>query len=182
MPGVNRVSASQIVEAKPAEIYRIVTDPSMHVKIDGSGMLQATPNAKRLVAVGDTFEMDMDRTPLGDVPLGRYKVLNTVTKIVPDAAIEWNVRAIGRDPSGNVYGWEITPVDEISTKVTNYSDWSAVSDERKERFPVVPVEMLAKSVENIAKLLAQDSQNRDGSSGRRKNATTSSEESGTPKI
>ena len=28
--------------------------------------------------MGDTFEIAMDREPLGDVPMGKYKVLDTV--------------------------------------------------------------------------------------------------------
>jgi len=36
----------------------------------------------------------MDREPLGDVPMGKYKVLNTVTRIVPDELVEWNVGSI----------------------------------------------------------------------------------------
>src|SRR5271163_1048943 len=63
----DRIAASRTVTASPAEVFRIVTDPAMHVEIDGSGMLQAAPGARRLEAPGDTFVMDMDREPLGDV-------------------------------------------------------------------------------------------------------------------
>ena len=51
-------------------------------------MLEAAPGVRRFTAVGDTFEMDMDREPLGDVPMGKYQVLNTVTRIVPDELLE----------------------------------------------------------------------------------------------
>ena len=57
MSSADRIAASRTVAANPAEIFEIVTDPAMHVEIDGSGMLQAAPGARRLEAPGDTFEM-----------------------------------------------------------------------------------------------------------------------------
>jgi uncharacterized protein YndB with AHSA1/START domain len=151
----DRIAASRTVSASPAEIFRIVTDPAMHVEIDGSGMLQAAPDARRLEAPGDTFEMDMDREPLGDVPMGRYKALNTVTRIVPDELVEWNVGAHDRGPYGHVYGWEITPVTARETEVTNYCEWTNVPEKARPHFPIVPLAMLEKSVENLAALVSR---------------------------
>jgi hypothetical protein len=152
----SRVAVSRTVKASPAAVFLVVTDPNMHVKIDGSGMLEAAPGAKRLESVGDTFEMDMDREPLGDIPMGKYQVLNTVTRIVPDSLIEWNVGSKEHGPFGHVYGWEISAAgDQI--EVTNYCDWSAIPEKFLEQitFPVVPVSMLEKSVDNLVALVAQ---------------------------
>ena len=107
MPTPTRITASGTVDASPAEVFRIVTDPAMHVAIDGSGMLQAAPDARRLEAVGDTFEMDMDATALGNATIGKYQVLNTVTKILSDQVLEWSVGSNERGGFGHVYGWEI---------------------------------------------------------------------------
>jgi hypothetical protein len=150
---------SRTVKASPAEVFLIVTDPNMHVEVDGSGMLQAAPGAQRLVAVGDTFEMDMDREPLGDIAMGKYKVLNTVTRIEPDALLEWNVGSIERGAFGHVYGWEMTAVNTDETQVTNYCDWSGLPEKWRDRvpFPVVPVSMLEQSVENLAALVTKGS-------------------------
>jgi hypothetical protein len=143
-------------------VFGIVTDPEQHVALDGSGMLEAAPNAKRLEAVGDTFEMDMDRESLGDIPMGKYKVLNTVTRIEPDALLEWNVGGMDRPPLGHVYGWEIKPLDDQKTEVTNYCDWSGIElssipQEFRDRlkFPIVPVTMMERSVENMLRLATQ---------------------------
>ena len=158
----DRVAVHGIVNASAARVFLIVTDPNGHVEIDGSGMLQAAPNARRVEAVGDTFDMDMDREPLGDIPLGKYKVRNTVTKIVPDALIEWNVGGVDRPPLGHVYGWEIRSVGDEKTEVTNYCDWtdidlSGLPEPMRDRvaFPVVPVTMMEKSVENLTRLTTQ---------------------------
>jgi Activator of Hsp90 ATPase homolog 1-like protein len=152
----DRIAARGMVTATPAEVFRIVTDPAMHVEIDGSGMLQSAPDARRLEAPGDTFEMEMDREPLGDVPMGRYKALNTVTRIVPDALLEWNVGAYDRGPYGHVYGWEIEAVGPGETEVTNYCEWTNVPDKAREHFPIVPLAMLEKSVENLAALVSRE--------------------------
>jgi uncharacterized protein YndB with AHSA1/START domain len=153
----DRIAASRTVTASPAEIFRIVTDPAMHVEIDGSGMLEAAPGARRLEAPGDTFEMDMDREPLGDVSMGKYKSVNTVTRIVPDALLEWNVGLPDHGPYGHVYGWEITAVGPGETEVTNYCEWTNIPEMARPHFPIVPVAMLEKSVENLAALASRQS-------------------------
>ena len=154
MSATNRLAVTKTVHASPSEVFRIVSDPTMQVTIDGSGMLMAAPNAERLAAVGDTFVMDMDRESLGDIPMGKYTVLNTVTRIVPDALIEWNVGSAERGPYGHVYGWEITAVRPDETEVTNYCDWTDIPEEARDRFPIVPRAMMEKSVENLVALLA----------------------------
>lgn len=158
MSSRDRIAASGMVTASPAEVFRILTDPAMHVEIDGSGMLQAAPDARRLEAPGDTFEMDMDREPLGDVPMGRYKALNTVTRIVPDALLEWNVGAYDRGPYGHVYGWAISAVGPGETEVTNYCEWANVPEKARPHFPIVPLAMLEKSVENLAAVVSREAE------------------------
>ncbi len=158
MPRAHRVAVSRRTKASPATVFGIVCDPNMQVRIDGSGMLQAAPDAKRLAAVGDTFEMEMDREPLGDLPMGKYKALNTVTRIEPDALLEWNVGSKERGAYGHVYGWEITAVSNDETEVTNYCDWTNTPEKARDRFPIVPETMMEKTVENLVALLARDSE------------------------
>jgi uncharacterized protein YndB with AHSA1/START domain len=151
----DRVSATRRVAAPADQLFRIVSDPSGQVAIDGSGMLVAAPDAVRLTAVGQTFDMDMDRRPLGDIPdLAAYQVRNTVTAIVPDRLIEWTVGFGDHPPFGHVYGWQLEPVGEHETDVTNYCDWTAISDEMRAgvAWPVVPVRMLEQSLENLDRL------------------------------
>ena len=155
MSTADRIAATRAVTATPAEVFLIVTDPAMHVEIDGSGMLESAPGAHRLQAPGDTFEMRMDRAPLGDRPMGKYTSLNTVTRIVPDALLEWNVGSRERGPYGHVYGWEITAVGPGETEVTNYCEWADIPEEARPYFPIVPLAMLEKSVENLAALVSR---------------------------
>jgi hypothetical protein len=150
-----RVSVTRRIAAPASELFAIVSNPSGHVDIDGSGMLESAPDARPLSAVGETFDMDMDREPLGDIPnMGKYKVRNTVTRIVPDRLFEWAVGGVDRPPLGHVYGWELEPVSDRETDVTNYCDWTNIPEEFRSRreWPIVPVTMLERSVENLERI------------------------------
>ena len=155
----DRMSATRRIAAPASKLFQIVSSPAGHVQIDGSGMLEAAPDAKPLTEVGDTFDMDMDRTPLNDIPgLVKYKVRNTVTQFVPDRLIEWTVGSADRPPLGHVYGWQIEPVSDTESDVTNYCDWTGIPQEARERrpWPVVPVHMLEQSVENLERIATQE--------------------------
>ena len=155
-----RVSVTRRIPAPPAAVFAVVSDPAGHVRIDGSGMLVAAPGAARPAAVGDTFEMDMDRTPLGDIPgLTTYRTLNTVTAFVPDRQFEWNVTAPGRPPIGYVWGYLVEPVGESAADVTSYFDWSGLSEERKARsagrMPLIPETTIAATLERLERVVLE---------------------------
>jgi hypothetical protein len=148
-----RVSAHRRIKASAHTLFEIVSHPEGHVRIDGSGMLEAAPDAQPLTAVGDVFEMAMDRTPLDDIPgLVKYRVRNTVTQIVPDRLVEWTIGAVDRPPLGHVYGWTLDAVSDDETDVTNYCDWTNITPELRARrpdWPIVPVAMLEQSVAKL---------------------------------
>jgi len=151
----DRVSATSRIAAPASVLFQIVASPSGQVAVDGSGMLDAAPDDRPLTTVGETFDMDMDREPLGDIPnLTKYQVRNTVTRITSDHLIEWTVGFEDHPPFGHVYGWILEPVSETETDVTNYCDWSNASEEMRSgvTWPVVPVAMLEKSVENLDRI------------------------------
>ncbi len=155
----NRVAVTRRIAAPASTLFAIVSDPAGHVRIDGSGMLVSAPDARPLTTVGDTFEMDMDRAPLNDIPgLGKYHVRNTVTQVVPDRLIEWNVAPADRPPVGHVYGWQLEPVDDEHTDVTNYCDWTDLPEETRSQrdWPIVPASMLEQSVANLERVAVGD--------------------------
>ena len=168
MPDSTRLSVSRRIPAPAQRIFEIVADPRGHVEIDGSGMLMAAPDAVPLRSVGDTFEMDVDREPLGDVPMGKYKVTNTVTLLVENVEVAWTVGTPGRSPIGHVYGYRLEPISETETEVTNYCDWSAVSEKWQERisWPVVPAEMLERSLLNLERTAARSKAEDEDEDGR----------------
>jgi len=161
----DRVTVSRHVSAPAHAVFRLVSDPARHVDIDGSGMLRAAPAARLLTAVGQTFDIEMDRRPLGDVPNTEalhqlvttapdYLVRCTVTQLIPDRLIEWAVRAVGKPPAGHVYGWQIKPLTGSECLVSHYCDWASITDELRAKFrwPVVPADRLENSIENLDRL------------------------------
>jgi hypothetical protein len=153
-----RVTVRRRIDAPAARLFAIVTDPNGHVAIDGSGMLMAAPDASPTAAVGDTFVMNMDREPLGDIPLGKYQTKNTVTKFELDREFEWTIGAVDRDPLGHVYGFVLTPVEADVTDVEHYCDWTDFEPTLKGRvaqWPVVPVHMLEKTLVKLEALATE---------------------------
>jgi len=153
----DRLSISRRIPAPARRIFAIVADPRGHVRIDGSRMLLAAPDAEPLQGVGDTFEIEMDREPLGDLPLGKYKVVNTVTSFVRDVEVAWTPQAVGKRSVGHVWGYRLEAIGDMETDATCYCDWSAIPQECRKRlsWPVVPARMLERSLENLERIAAQ---------------------------
>ena len=84
-------------------------------------MLQAAPDARPLTAVGQTFDMDMDRRPLGDIPtMAEYKARCTVTRLISDRLSGRSRRWESLLPA--VHGWQIEPLTDGGCLVSNYCD------------------------------------------------------------
>jgi uncharacterized protein YndB with AHSA1/START domain len=155
--GSQRLSVTREIAGTAARIFELLSDPQGHVRLDGSGMLVATEARARFTAVGDTFVVDMDRAPLGDLPMGRYSVRNTITRLVPDQVIEWDVASVDHHKAlGHVYGYELTALAGGGTSVTSYCDWSGVNPKLRDRiaFPVVPAAMMAATLDTLDELVA----------------------------
>lgn len=132
-----RMEVSRLIEATPAEVFRVLTDPQGHVAIDSSGMLLDAEGA-RVGAEGDTFVVHMDREALNDYPLGRYDVTVTITRFVPDEEIAWTIVGQIEPQIGHVYGYRLAPAAD-GTVVTSYYDWSTIDPvwRRAGIFPVL---------------------------------------------
>jgi hypothetical protein len=139
---VERHEVSRTIPADAATIFAIVSSPSGHVAIDASGMLQDF-TGEPATAVGDEFVIHMDREALGDLPMGKYDVTVTITAYEQDRFITWEVSAPGFPSIGHYYGYRLEPEpDGDGTVVTSIYDWSAVSDDLKPYWPVVPLSAL----------------------------------------
>jgi len=158
-----RVEVSRTIPASRAEIFSILRDPSGHVAIDASGMLMGA-SGDPVSEVGDTFQVQMDREALNDVPLGRYEVTVRITTYDSDREIAWVVEhPMVSPPMGYVYGFTLAPV-ETGTLVTSYCDWSNVHETWRPRisFPVVPESSLRATLGILERtVLARSSRSRD---------------------
>jgi hypothetical protein len=150
-----RLEVERTMEAAPAAIFRVLSDPQGHVAIDSSGMLMDA-TGEPVSAVGDSFVVHMDREALNDFPMGRYDVTVTITTLVPDREIAWTIVGQIRPPIGHVYGYRLAPVDG-GTLVTSYYDWSSIDPVWKEAgiFPVISEGALRATLGILARTVAR---------------------------
>ena len=131
----DRMEVTRPIPAPASAIFDILRSPAGHVAIDASGMLQdftGVPAEK----VGDTFVVHMDRESLNDFPMGKYDVTVHIITFEPEREIAWN---LGPDIGvPHLYGYRLEPAGDGVTEVTSYYDWSQVTGDLKERFPIVP--------------------------------------------
>jgi uncharacterized protein YndB with AHSA1/START domain len=106
------ISASTTVDASPATVFAILTDPRQHSRIDGSGSVGNVIEApERLTAKGDTFSVRMRIV----VP---YRITNKIVEIEEDRRIAW------RHFGGHRWRYELEPLDDGSTRVTETFDYT----------------------------------------------------------
>ena len=150
-----RIEAQRLIEAAPAAVFAVLTDPRGHVAIDSSGMLQSA-DGDPVRQAGDTFVVHMDREALGDLPMGKYDVTVIITRLEPDTEIEWTISGTIQPPIKHLYGYRLEPRDG-GTLVTSYYDWSQIDDRYRERvtFPIIPDTALRATLGILARTVEQ---------------------------
>lgn len=109
------VSVSRVIDATPEEIFAVISDPSQHPVIDGSGMVKGERfGPDTLNAVGDKFGMKMS---FNGIP---YRITSTVKEFEENRKIAWAHFGKHR------WRYELEPV-EGGTKVTETFDWSTAA-------------------------------------------------------
>ncbi|NIH88152.1 SRPBCC family protein [Amycolatopsis granulosa] len=107
-----QVAATRKVAAPPEKIFELLTDPSKHPLIDGSGtVLAARRDGPERLTLGSRFGMDMK---MG----ASYRIRNTVVEFEENRLIAW------RHFNGHRWRWRLDPRPDGSTDVTETFDWS----------------------------------------------------------
>lgn len=107
-------SARITIAAPPAVVFAILTDPSQHARIDGSGTVGATYAAPQRLELGSEFGMSMK---MG----APYKIKNQVVEFEQDRLIAWRHMGVHR------WRYELTPTAAGGTDVTETWDLSHYS-------------------------------------------------------
>jgi hypothetical protein len=133
-----RFEVQRDIAAAPSKVFAVLADPKGHVTIDSSGMLQSA-DGDPVQKAGDEFVVHMDRESLNDYPMGKYDVTVIITKLEPDALIEWTISGAIQPPIKHIYGYTLAP-SETGTLVTSYYDWSEIDEQYRGAgiFPVIP--------------------------------------------
>ena len=151
-----RLVVQRPIAADAAAIFEILRTPSGHVAIDASGMLMSA-SGDQVTAIGDRFEVHMDRESLQDYPLGEYTVTVVISRFETDRAIAWTIDGVMQPPIGHVYGYELAAI-EGGTMVTSYYDWSNIHETYREAaaniFPVISETNLRATLGILARIVA----------------------------
>ncbi|HEX3795829.1 MAG TPA: dimethyladenosine transferase [Acidimicrobiales bacterium] len=122
---VEPVKVSRRIEASAADIFRVLSDPTKHLAIDGSGMLRGAETASPITRKGDVFVMNMYFSALGE-----YQMDNHVVEFEADRRIGWEPVAGKGHPEiggrvGHRWSYWLTPDGPDATVVTEIYDCSS---------------------------------------------------------
>ena len=154
----DQVSATRTIELEPVAVFSVLADPARHADIDGTGWVRGSQDNRPISAEGQIFRMTMhhDNHPDGD-----YEMANRVTVFDPPKAIAWRPGYDSEDGTLQFGGWtwryDLAPEGPGQTRVTLTYDWSAVSEEIRQRigFPPFPPDHLTNSLAHLARLAAR---------------------------
>lgn len=145
-----RIEVTDTVDAPVERVFALLADPDRHPDLDGSGTVHASHTHLAITEVGDVFVMEMDHPARG-----RYRVENHVVRYEEDRALAWTPAAVGKPPSGHVWGWELASDGDDRTVVTHYHDWADLSDpEILGRVREVSADDMRSTIANLAAALA----------------------------
>lgn len=113
--GPRKVSRSVEVQAPAAELFDIVATPRRHGDLDGSGTVHETVKGPERLAQNEKFSVKMKMYGLP------YRITSTVTEFDDGRVVEW------RHPLGHRWRWQLEPLSESSTRVTETFDYSQIS-------------------------------------------------------
>ena len=103
----DHATVERLIHAEPSAVFDLITDPSRHVELDGSGQVRANQGPTGRLVLGSTFGMAM-RFGIG------YSVVNTVTEYDKDKRISWQTRPtglMGRFLGGRTWRYELEPAE-----------------------------------------------------------------------
>jgi uncharacterized protein YndB with AHSA1/START domain len=141
------VSASRDVAAPAATIFELIADPAQQPRWDGNDNLAEAPSGQRVRAAGDVFTMDLTMGAVRE---------NHVVEFEEGRLIAWRPSEPGAKPPGQLWRWQLEPIDDTHTRVTHTYDWSQLTDEnRLARARATTSERLQASVDSLAALAEQ---------------------------
>ncbi len=150
---IERIEVERTVAATPHEIFAVLTNPSLHTEIDGSGMLRGTSDETVLTGVGDVFLMNMHHEQFGD-----YVMRNEVTEFEPDRCLAWAPTRHDTEDDDWQYRWgfELEGAEPSGTLVREFYDCTRSPEEAKEilKDGTVWIEAMTTTLDRIAERFA----------------------------
>lgn len=146
-----QMSVSRTVDATPAEVFALLSDPREHRNTEPGDWVRDSFDAEPITAVGQIFGMNM-YSARNESP---YQMQNEVFVFEPDRAIGWKPGrpAEAGDFAAGGWSWryDLEPEGE-GAKVTITYDWSGAPAELREQFTFPPfdADFLAAGLDSLA--------------------------------
>jgi hypothetical protein len=153
-----RMTATITIDAAPDAVFAVLTDPSAHAAIDGTGWVRESLDGAPLTGTGQVFRMAMYHE---NHPDKDYEMANRVEVFDPPRAIAWQPGQESPETGElGVGGWSWRYDLEASgpgqTTVALTYDWSAVPPPVREaiQFPPFGEDHLVSSLQHLSGLVA----------------------------
>ncbi len=149
MTNQSSITVQREIPAPANEIFEVLTLPSRHPELDGSGFVLGVDQADRITATGQSFRMNMTGPHMG----GDYQTDNVVSGFEPDKLVAWKTAPAGNEPPGWEWVWQLEAQGPDSTQVTLTYDWEKVDDPeilKLVSFPLVEKSQLEATLGKLA--------------------------------
>ncbi|MCW2626957.1 polyketide cyclase [Mycobacterium sp.] len=153
------LSVSTTINSPAETVFAVLSDPSSHAAIDGTGWVRDAVDGQRLTTVGQIFRIAMYHD---NHPDKNYEMANRVQLLDPPHAIAWEP---GQDAGGGdlrfggwVWRYDLTPISDSETSVQLSYDWSAVPQHLRDhiQFPPFHPDHLTNSLKHLAEISAEN--------------------------
>lgn len=124
MPHDKLVTTEVTIDAPAAAIFELIADPSQQPLWDGNDNLVSADPGQRVHASGEVFVMHINGSEVRE---------NHVVEFEENRLIAWRPAAPSRAPFGQLWRWELTPIDAGHTLVRHSYDWSGLPASEKGR-------------------------------------------------
>jgi hypothetical protein len=155
----DRMITTTTIQAPVDVVFAVLTDPTTHAAIDGTGWVRESLDGVRLTKTGQVFRMAMYHE---NHPDKDYEMANRVEVFDPPGAIAWQPGQGPDDANLEFGGWiwryDLEPIGPTETGVTLTYDWSAVPQQIREHIGFPPFD--SSHLDNSLKHLAALSQSR----------------------
>jgi uncharacterized protein YndB with AHSA1/START domain len=145
---VRVLTASREIAAGAGTIFELIADPARQPSWDGNDNLAGAPAGQRVRGVGEVFAMTLTRTSgVRD---------NRVVEFEEGRLIAWMPGDAGQEPAGHLWRWQLEPLNESRTLVTQTYDWTGLPPDAPEarlrRAQSTTSDMLQASLHRLAAL------------------------------
>jgi uncharacterized protein YndB with AHSA1/START domain len=144
---VRVLRASREIAAGAGTIFELIADPARQPSWDGNDNLGVAAAGQRVRGAGEVFVMTLTNGSVRD---------NRVIEFEEGRLIAWMPGDAGQEPGGHVWRWELEPLAESRTLVTQTYDWTGLSAQSPEprllRARTTTTDMLQASLNRLAAL------------------------------